>query len=122
MWGISNRGARLAEGRRNSRTFVAGLTRIVLRGPVEHTLVELEGELDFTCTDEVMRAIEALPFRIAGIDVSQLDFVDSRGVEMLRDLANDIAVRHGRDRIEITGVPRHLQRTFDLVQRYSTAV
>lgn len=117
MWGVSSRGARLGANRRQGRFFRIGLVRAAVRGPVEHAVVELEGELDFTCSDALFETICAQPHRIVSIDLSSLEFVDGDGARMLMALASELGHRQG-ERPTLVGARRPVRRTFGLVDSH----
>ena len=114
MWGFASRGTRLADARRIGRTFDSGLVRATVRGSVEHAVIDIEGELDFTSAEEMTNVVGRLPHRIVMIDVSSLDFVDAAGVRSLRTIARCIEERTG-GRPAITGMSAAVRRAFDLV-------
>lgn len=118
MWGFSSRGVRLGDVRRQGRCFQVGLVRVTLRGPAEHTVVELSGELDFTCADAVYETVSAQPHRIVSIDLASLEFVDGDGARMLMRLAAEIASRQHGDRPSLTGARRPVERTMGLVEHH----
>lgn len=114
MWGLSSRAPRLIERKRFVRAVRVGVARVVVRGSVEHATVEIQGELDFTCAEDVMRAVLGLPHSVAAIDLSMLDFIDSAGVRKLRKLIDVLAQRRG-EHIHVHGVSETIRRTFALV-------
>lgn len=114
MWGFASRGTRLADARRAGRTFDSGLVRATVRGSVEHAVIDIEGELDFTSAEEMAIVVGRLPHRIVMIDVSSLDFIDAAGVRSLRTISRSIEERTG-NRPSITGMSGAVRRAFDLV-------
>src|SRR4051812_40052663 len=83
MWGITGRGARLGDRRRTARTMQAGLARISVRGPLEHAVLEVAGELDFSNVEQLVALVDALPHRIASIDLASLEFIDGAGARTI---------------------------------------
>lgn len=114
MWGLSSRGFGLGDRRRVGRVFELGLMRVVVRGPVEHTIVELAGELDFTCASELRRRVGEMPHHIAAIDLSQLDFIDGEGVVAVQALVRDRSSADSNPPL-LTGMKSAVARTFALV-------
>jgi anti-anti-sigma regulatory factor len=112
MWGVAHRSPRS----RSERSVHAGGVRVVLRGPAEHTVLEFEGELDFTCTGAISEKLVALPDNVVELDVSQLEFVDAEGVGCLRAIARHFA-RDAEERsvVPIRGMRRSVSRAFELV-------
>lgn len=117
MWGMTNRAVRLGASRARGATKV-GLTQLAVRGPVEHSIVELAGEIDFTCIDAVIAEVTGLPNRVMSIDVSLLEFVDVDGVIGLKQLARILGQRDSHDEsVPIVGMSARIARTFALVER-----
>lgn len=114
MWGLSNRALRLSDRKRFVRAAQIGVARVVVRGAADHATVEIQGEVDFTCSEEVFRAVMKLPQRIVSIDLSLLDFVDSAGVRAIRMLIARLGERNNTT-IHVHGVNETIRRTFDLV-------
>jgi anti-anti-sigma factor len=115
MWGITGRGARLGDGRRTGRTLQAGTTRIAVRGPVEHAVLELSGELDFAHARDVTDVVAELPHRIVSIDLAGLEFLDGAGARAIEFLRDERARLHG-ERPALIGVTRPIERTLCLVR------
>lgn len=112
MWGVVPRTSRS----RGERSVRAGGVRVVVRGPAEHTILEFEGELDFTSAEDIAACLQEFPYRIVELDVSQLEFVDSEGVLCLRSLARHFAARDGeRTSVPIRGMRRSVSRAFELI-------
>ena len=89
-----------------------------MRGAADDVTIELEGDLDFTTADEVCQRLWELPYEIAALDVSQLEFIDARGVSTLRELAHAFGSRQGSaSPLPIRGGNRHILRTFEVVDR-----
>ncbi len=114
MWGRIHRGENRHRQVR-SRSF--GRLRCSLRGPAEHTVLDLEGELDFAVDPEFAALVRALPQRIVAIDLSELEFIDAEGVALVTALARELGERAGLDEpAMITGASGPIERTFDLVE------
>jgi anti-anti-sigma regulatory factor len=115
MWGITGRGARLGEGRRSGRTLQVGIARIAVRGPVEHAVLDIAGDLDFSNVRDVVDLVADMPHRIASIDLAGLDFLDgagARGIELVRDERE-----HLHDvRPTLVGASRAVERTLRFVR------
>jgi anti-anti-sigma factor len=92
-----------------------GPARVTVRGPVEHAVVEFDGEVDFAVADDVRRHVRAMPHQVVAIDVSGLDFVDGAGARMVLDLLHDVS--DDRRAAAIGAAPAHVQRTLALVER-----
>lgn len=90
-----------------------GLTRLTVRGPVEHAVIELSGELDFSDAEDVMAAVAALPHTVAAVDVSGLEFIDSGGCRALHAILRTGAA--GGLRPRLVGTSPAVQRTLSLV-------
>lgn len=116
MWGFSSRGARLGDRRRAGRAFQAGPARVTVRGSVEHAIVQLEGEIDFTTIDDVAGFVLSLPHRIVAVDLQGLEFVDGETVLRLRLLVRQLAARGYGDPPRLTGMSRTVARVFNLVE------
>lgn len=115
MWGLTSRGARLTGSRRLGRVYDTGLLRITVRGPVEHAVVDIEGELDFTSASGAIRAVSVLPHQCRELNISALDFVDIAGVRALRTIVREVADRCGEEPA-IVGMNPAVQRVFDVVE------
>lgn len=115
MWGITGRGARLGDGRRTGRTLQAGTTRIAVRGPVEHAVLDLSGELDFANAREVLELTRALPHRLVSIDLAGLEFVDGAGARAIERLRNERSQLQG-ERPAVIGASRSIERTLRFVR------
>ncbi len=115
MWGITGRGARLGDGRRTGRTLQVGISRIAVRGPVEHAVLDISGELDFSSVQGVIDLVRDLPHRIASIDLAGLDFVDGAGARGLERLREEREQLHG-ERPAVIGASRSIERTLRFVR------
>ena len=115
MWGITGRGARLGDGRRTGRMLTTGMARIAVRGPVEHAVLDIAGELDFSSVDDAYDVISMLPHRISSIDLRSLEFVDGAGARLIERVRTDRAELHG-DRPSIIGATPHVERTIRFVR------
>lgn len=116
MWGITGRGVRLGEGKRLGRAIQIGLVKIAVRGPVEHAVLDVSGELDFAHTEELLSFVEDLPHRIMSIEVTGLEFIDSAGVRVLEQISSERESLHGH-RPEVTGARNAVARTMRYVGR-----
>ena len=119
MWGITGRGARLGDGRRTGRMLQVGISRVAVRGPVEHAVLDISGELDFSSTQAVIDLVGEMPHRIASIDLGGLDFIDgagARGIELIRTEREHL---HG-ERPRIEGASRSVDRTLRFVRSRDT--
>lgn len=121
MWGITGRSSRVGGQRRAARSVQAGLARLAVRGPVEHAVLELSGELDFSDADRVLELGVALPHRIVSIDLAGLDFVDAAGARTIDRLRDERTIRHG-ERPAVIGASRAVERTLRLVRSRSSAL
>lgn len=117
MWGLNSRTSRLGAGGRNERLATIGLTRLRIRGPVEHGVLEVAGELDFTCAEEVLDVAQKTDHRIAAMDLSQLEFVDSRGIRALQTMQSRFAERNNGAAPDLVGVRPEIRRTFEVVDQ-----
>lgn len=115
MWGITGRGARLGDGRRTGRTLQVGTTRIAVRGPVEHAVLDLSGELDFANARDVLSVVRDLPHRLVSVDLAGLEFVDGAGARAIERLREDRSALHG-ERPAIIGASRSTERTLRFVR------
>ena len=121
MWGITGRGARLGEGRRSARILLSGIARIAVRGPVEHGILEISGELDFSSAVDAVDVVAALSHRIVSIDLAALEFVDSAGARAIEQILTDRTDLHG-ERPALLGASVHVDRTMRLVHRRSASL
>ncbi|MCB0880236.1 MAG: STAS domain-containing protein [Thermoleophilia bacterium] len=115
MWGITGRGARLGEGRRSGRTLQVGIARIAVRGPVEHAVLDISGELDFSCVQALLDVVAELPHRIAALDLTGLDFVDGAGARAIERIRVEREELHGV-RPTIQGASSAVERTLRFVR------
>ena len=115
MWGITARGTRLGDGRRTGRTLQTGSMRIAVRGPVEHAVFDISGELDFSSVDDVVDAVSQLPHHIVSIDLAGLDFVDGAGAQAIERIRHDRRVSHG-ELPAIIGASPSVERTLRFVR------
>lgn len=115
MWGITGRGARLGDGRRTTRMLQVGTTRIAVRGPIEHAVLDLSGELDFANAAAVLELVGDLPHRLVSIDLAGLEFLDGAGARAVERLREGRSVLHG-ERPAIIGASRSTERTLRFVR------
>lgn len=121
MWGITGRGARSNGTKRSVRALQAGLARIAVRGPLEHGVLELSGELDFSDADHVLEIAAEFPHRIVSIDLAGLDFVDAAGARVIDAIRDECEARHG-ERPAVIGANRAVERTLRLVRSRTQAL
>lgn len=121
MWGITGRSSRVGGQRRAIRSVQVGLARLAVRGPVEHAVLELSGELDFSDAERMIELGMALPHRIVSIDLAGLDFVDAAGARAIDRLRDERTIRHG-ERPAIIGASRAVERTLRLVRSRSATL
>src|SRR4051812_48052296 len=95
MWGITSRSSRIGERRRAIRSVQIGLARVAVRGPLEHAVLEISGELDFSDVDGVGRFIADVPHRIVSFDLAGLDFVDTAGARLIDAIREARLDAHG---------------------------
>ncbi|MCW2924225.1 MAG: hypothetical protein JWM98_1629 [Thermoleophilia bacterium] len=115
MWGITARGARLGEGRRTGRMLHTGLARIAVRGPLEHAVLDIAGELDFSASSRAVEVVQRVPHRIVSIDLAGLEFVDAEGARAIERIRSDRKRMHG-ERPALIGVAPAVERTMRLVR------
>jgi anti-anti-sigma regulatory factor len=115
MWGITARGTRLGEGRRTGRTLRTGIARIAVRGPVEHAVLDISGELDFSSVDDAIDVVAQLPHHIVSIDLAGLDFVDGAGARAIERIRQDRRSRHN-ELPAIIGANASVERTLRFVR------
>lgn len=115
MWGITGRSSRIGGQRRAFRWTQFGLARVAVRGPVEHAVLELSGELDFSNAEKVLELGAVLPHRIVSIDLAGLDFVDGAGAKVIDAIRDERTLRHG-ERPAIIGASRTIERTLRLIR------
>jgi anti-anti-sigma regulatory factor len=94
---------------------------MVLRGPVEHAVLELSGELDFTYAADVGRVIAEHPHRIVTVDLSGLEFVDVPGARAIAALVQDLTERNG-EAPDLHGVAPAVERALAMVDPASRPV
>jgi anti-anti-sigma regulatory factor len=115
MWGITGRGARIGDGRRFGRTLKTGIARIAVRGPVEHAVLDISGELDFSSVEDALDVVAQLPHRIVSFDLAGLDFVDGAGARAIERMREDRLALHG-EKPAIIGTTPHVERTLRFVR------
>lgn len=115
MWGITARGVRLSDSRRSARALHAGLARVTVRGPLEHAVLEIAGELDFADVDTLLEVAASVPHHVVSIDLAGLDFVDGAGARALERLRDDRERLHG-ERPAVIGATRTVDRTLRFVR------
>ncbi len=119
MWGLSNRTGRLGgDSRRARRVYDAALVRATLRGPVERTVLDIEGELDFTNAQRIVVAVRAIEQPVAEIDLRGLEFVDSAGARALRTMAAMLHRDNAPD-VAMVGARRDVARVLELVDDHA---
>ena len=115
MWGITGRNTRIGERRRALRSVQIGLARVAVRGPIEHAVLEISGELDFSDVDGVHEFVADVPHRIVSIDLAGLDFVDTAGARLIDGIRAERAERHD-ERPAVLGAAPTIERTLRLVR------
>lgn len=115
MWGITARGTRFGDGRKTGRTLHTGIARIAVRGPVEHAVLDISGELDFASVDDAIDVVSHLPHRIASIDLAGLEFVDGAGARAIERIREERTELHGERPALIGAIPA-VERTIRLVR------
>ncbi|MCW2974484.1 MAG: hypothetical protein JWN72_2757 [Thermoleophilia bacterium] len=117
MWGITGRSMRLGDGRaRSMRTLHVGLARIVVRGPLEHAVLEVAGELDFSDVDQFVEQVATIPHRVVSLDLAGLEFLDGAGARAVEQVRRALEERHG-ELPAIIGATRAVDRTLTLVRK-----
>lgn len=115
MWGMSSRSSRLGgEHRRARRIFDSGLVRATLRGPVEHAVLDIEGELDFSGADALLIAVRAIEQPVASIDLQHLDFIDLEGARALSSIVQILTESSGHE-VVIAGASTSIDRIRQLI-------
>ncbi len=114
MWGITSKAANAGATRKRSCSIGLGTARVIARGPVEHSVIEISGELDFTCSDDLIPAINSLERRVVEFDLSDLEFVDCAGVRALAEAR--ISCGDGVDLVALSGLRQEVARMIDLVE------
>ncbi|MCW2960372.1 MAG: hypothetical protein JWM90_759 [Thermoleophilia bacterium] len=115
MWGITGKNARFGDERRAARTMHAGIARIAVRGPVEHGVLEISGELDFSSVDDALEVVASLPHHMVSIDLAGLEFVDGAGARAIEQMRDDRAELH-HERPAIIGATPAVDRTIRFVR------
>lgn len=91
------------------------MARIAVRGPVEHAVLDIAGELDFSSVDEAVEVVSHLPHRIVSIDLAGLEFVDGAGARAIERIRDDRKHSHG-ERPAIIGANAPTERTLRFVR------
>ncbi len=112
-WGITGRSSR--DGERGNRVVHAGTATARLRGSLEQAVLELEGELDFTCAEQIIEQVSMIEHRVTVIDLGLLEFLDSAGVHAIRSIQQAAADR-GVDIPILVGVKPEVRRTIEVVE------
>lgn len=115
MWGITARGTRLGDGRRTGRTLRTGIARIAIRGPVEHAVLDISGELDFSSVEDAIDVVSQLPHHVVSIDLAGLDFVDGAGARAIERIRHDRQELHG-ELPAVIGAAPSVERTLRFVR------
>ena len=114
MWGR----LRGASSSRPVRTHTFGSLSITRRGPAEHTVLDLAGELDFAVADAAVDYMMGLPHNVVALDLAGLEFIDADGVRMLQDLALQRGDVSGiGEPCTLLNSPPHVEKAFELVER-----
>lgn len=93
---------------------------MVVRGPAEHAVLELTGELDFTYARDIVARVAELPRRVVSIDLSGLEFVDAEGAKALSDIVTLVESRWG-DTPEIIGTSTAVERARSIIAACTSA-
>ncbi|MCW2956709.1 MAG: hypothetical protein JWO69_1578 [Thermoleophilia bacterium] len=96
----------------------AGISRIAVRGPVEHGVLEISGELDFSSVDDALDVVASLPHHMVSIDLAGLEFVDGAGARAIEQMRDDRERLHG-ERPAIIGATPNTDRTIRFVRSRS---
>ncbi|MEO6866474.1 MAG: STAS domain-containing protein [Gaiellales bacterium] len=115
MWGMTGRGAKLRDDRRTGRMLHTGIARIAVRGPVEHAVLDISGELDFSSVDDAREVVAELPHRIVSIDVAGLEFIDGAGARLIDQIRDAREELHG-ERPAVIGQSAPVERTLRFVR------
>lgn len=115
MWGITGRGARLGDGRRTGRTLHVGIARVTVRGPVEHAVLDIAGELDFSSVQDLVDIVGELPHRIVSLDLTGLEFIDGAGARAIEFIRDEREQLHG-ERPAVIGANAAVERTLRFVR------
>jgi anti-anti-sigma regulatory factor len=92
-----------------------GISRIAVRGPVEHAVLDISGELDFSSVEDLLELTGDLPHRIVSIDLAGLEFVDGAGARAIERIRDQRAEQHG-ERPAIIGATTAVDRTLRFVR------
>ena len=92
-----------------------GISRIAVRGPVEHAVLDISGELDFSCAQQLLEMACEMPHRIVSIDLAGLEFIDGAGARTIELIRDDRERTHG-ERPAIIGASRAIDRTLRFVR------
>jgi anti-anti-sigma regulatory factor len=93
----------------------SGIARIAVRGPVEHAVLDISGELDFSSVEDAIDVVGQLPHHIVSFDLAGLDFVDGAGARAIERMRNDRARLHG-ERPALVGANAAVDRTLRFVR------
>ncbi len=91
------------------------MARIAVRGPVEHAVLDIAGELDFSNVDDAIDVVSHLAHRIVSIDLAGLEFVDVAGARAIERIRDDRKHSHG-ERPAIIGASAPIDRTLRFVR------
>ena len=91
------------------------MARIAVRGPVEHAVLAIARELDFSSVDDALEVVAQLPHRIVSIDLAGLDFVDGAGARAIERIRDDRKHTHG-ERPAVIGANAPVDRTLRFVR------
>lgn len=93
----------------------AGTARIAVRGPVEHAVLDIAGELDFSSVDEAVDIVSHLPHRIVSLDLAGLEFIDGAGARAIERIRDSRMQSHG-ERPALIGATPPVDRTLRFVR------
>jgi len=91
------------------------MARIAVRGPVEHAVLDIAGELDFSSVDDAVDIVSHLPHRIVSLDLAGLEFVDGAGARAIERIRDDRMHSHG-ERPAVIGATPAVDRTLRFVR------
>jgi anti-anti-sigma factor len=82
---------------------------------VEHAVLDISGELDFSSVDDAFEAVTQLPHHIVSIDLAGLDFVDGAGARAIERIRRTRHASHG-ELPAIIGASPSVDRTLRFVR------
>jgi anti-anti-sigma regulatory factor len=88
---------------------------MTVRGPVEHAVLDISGELDFSSVDDMVDLVAHMPHHIVSIDLAGLEFVDGAGARAIEQVRDEREQRH-HERPAIIGATPAVDRTLRFVR------